>query len=70
VSDNSASAAASGNTFTIDIDGNGDVLGHTINMDVTGGGSTYNITQSGLGDNMIDATFSGDNQNVDITQSD
>tara|TARA_B110000977_G_scaffold53998_1_gene73505 strand:- start:1311 stop:2006 length:696 start_codon:yes stop_codon:yes gene_type:complete len=70
VSDNSASAAASGNTFTIDIDGNGDVLGHTINMDVTGGGSTYNITQSGIGDNMIDATFSGDNQNVDITQSD
>jgi hypothetical protein len=70
VNDNSASLASSGNTFTIDVDGNGDVNGHTINIDVTGGGSTYDITQSGLGDNIIEATFSGDNQDVDITQSD
>ena len=70
VNDNSASLASSGNTFTIDVDGNGDVSGHTINIDVTGGGSTYDITQSGLGDNIIEATFSGDNQDVDITQSD
>lgn len=70
VNDNSASLAATGNTFTIDVDGNGDVNGHTINIDVTGGGSTYDITQSGLGDNTINATFSGDSQDVDITQSD
>ena len=70
VSDNSASTAATGNTFVIDVDGNGDINGHTINIDVTGGGSQYNITQSGLGDNVIEATFSGDNQDVDITQSD
>ena len=70
VSDNSASLAQTGNTFVIDVDGNGDVNGHTINLDVTGGGSTYNITQSGVGDNMINATFSGDSQDVDITQSD
>ena len=70
VSDNSASTAATGNTFTIDVDGNGDINGHTINIDVTGGGSTYDITQSGLGDNTIEATFSGDGQDVDITQSD
>lgn len=70
VSDNSASTAQTGNTFTIDVNGNGDINGHTINIDVTGGGSTYDITQSGVGDNTIEATFSGDGQDVDITQSD
>lgn len=59
-----------GNVIDIDVDGNGDVVGHTIDLTITGGGSYYNITQSGINDNMLDATFDGDNQAVDITQSD
>ena len=59
-----------GNIVDIDVDGDGDSAGHSINLDITGGGSTYNITQSGIYDNTIDADFSGDGQDVDITQSD
>jgi len=59
-----------GNIVDIDVDGDGDSAGHSINLDITGGGSTYNITQSGIYDNTIDADFSGDSQDVDITQSD
>ena len=59
-----------GNEFTFDIDGDGSTDGHTINLTVTGGGSFYNVTQSGINDNTVNATFSGDNQDVDITQSD
>jgi hypothetical protein len=76
VVDNSASLATTsansdeGNAITLDIDGNGDVLGNTVDLTVTGGGSTYNITQSGIYDNNVTATFDGDSQNVDITQSD
>jgi hypothetical protein len=74
--DNSASLATSsangdeGNVLTITQDGDGDVNGHSITLGITGGGSTYDITQSGIYDNTIDATFSGDGQDVDITQSD
>ena len=63
-------ATTSGNVIDIDVDGDGDLGGHTIDLTVTGGGSYYNITQSGINDNTLDATFSGDNQAVDITQSD
>lgn len=76
VSDNSASLSTNsangdaGNAFTIDIDGDGDVNGHTVDLTVTGGGSTYDVTQSGIYDNTVDATFDGDGQDVDITQSD
>ena len=59
-----------GNAVTIDIDGDGDSAGHTVILDVTGGGSTYDVTQSGVNDNYVDATFDGDSQDVDITQSD
>jgi hypothetical protein len=59
-----------GNAVTIDIDGDGDSAGHTVILDVTGGGSTYDVTQSGIYDNYVDATFDGDSQDVDITQSD
>ncbi len=74
--DNSASNAATsansdeGNAVNISSTGDGDAHGHTINLNITGGGSTYDITQSGVGDNTIDATFDGDSQDVDITQSD
>lgn len=66
----SGATATSGNVIDIDVDGNGDLVGHTIDLTVTGGGSYYNITQSGINDNTVDATFDGDNQAVDITQSD
>ena len=54
----------------ITMDGNGDSNGHTVNLDITGGGSTYNVTQSGVNDAVVDADFSGDEHDVDITQSD
>jgi hypothetical protein len=63
------SSSGSGNVVDIDVDGDG-TTGHTINLDITGGGSSYTVTQSGINDNTIDADFSGDNQDVDITQSD
>lgn len=66
----SGATATSGNVIDIDVDGNGDLVGHTIDLTITGGGSYYNITQSGINDNTVDATFDGDNQAVDITQSD
>lgn len=74
--DNSASLATTsansdeGNNIDIDIAGDGDTVGHTVTLDITGGGSTYTIDQSGVNDNTVDATFNGDSQDVDITQSD
>lgn len=65
-----ATAAAGGNAIDIDVDGNGDSQGHTVNLNVTGGGSSYKITQSGINDNIVDADFVGDDQDVVITQSD
>ena len=65
-----AATSTTGNVVDIDVDGNGDVVGHTIDLTITGGGSYYNITQSGIYDNHLDATFTGDDQSVDITQSD
>jgi hypothetical protein len=69
LSTNSANGDA-GVAVTLDIDGDGDTNGHTVTLDITGGGSTYDVTQSGIYDNTVDATFNGDNQDVDITQSD
>jgi hypothetical protein len=76
VMDNSASLATTsansdeGNVLTLDQAGNGDVAGHTVILDITGGGSTYDINQSGINDATVNATFDGDSQDVDITQSD
>lgn len=76
VSDNSASLATTsansdeGNAITIDSSGGASLSGHIITLNITGGGSTYDITQSGTDQNKIDATFDGDSQDVDITQSD
>ncbi len=69
VIDNSSSLAG-GNTVNVDMDGDGDVNGHSLNLDITGGGGVYNVTQSGINDNTVDATFEGDNATVDIDQSD
>ena len=82
--DNSATASSatvnhvgSGNTtgqggvlVVIDQDGDGDVAGHSVTLDITGGGSYYDIKQSGIYDNTVNGTFSGDGHEVDIIQSD
>lgn len=59
-----------GTVIEIDQDGDGDSAGHSVTLDITGGGSNYYIKQSGVKDNTVDATFSGDEHDVDITQSD
>ena len=59
-----------GNFVDIDVTGNGDILGNEINLTIIGGGSTYDISQSGIYDNKIVGSFTGDGQDVDITQSD
>jgi len=68
--DNTLTTSAPGNIIDLDISGNGDSLGHTVTLDITGGGSVYTITQSGIRDNLVDITSSGDSNTVDITQSD
>jgi hypothetical protein len=76
VMNNSASLATTsansdeGNQLDLTQTGNGDSLGHSITLNITGGGSTYTVTQSGIYDNKVDATFNGDSQDVDITQRD
>ena len=54
------------NNYLIDIDGNGDVNGHTLIHSHTGGIADVDITQSGVNDNMITLTTSGDNADIDI----
>ena len=58
------------NNYLIDIDGNGDVNGHTLIHSHTGGIADVDITQSGTNDNMINLTTSGDNADIDISQTD
>jgi hypothetical protein len=76
VMNNSASLATTsansdeGNQLDLTQTGNGDVSGHSITLNITGGGSTYTVTQSGIYDNKVDATFNGYSQDVDITQRD
>ena len=54
----------------IDIDGNGDSVGHTLIHTHTGGIADVDIVQSGTNDNMITLTTSGDNADIDISQTD
>ena len=58
------------NNFLVDIDGNGDSVGHTYVHTHTGSIADVDITQSGIYDNMITLTTSGDNHDIDITQTD
>ena len=58
------------NNYLIDIDGNGDVNGHTLVHSHTGSIADVDITQSGIYDNMITLTTSGDNHDIDIIQRD
>lgn len=59
-----------GVAVTLDVSGNGDSAGHTVDLDITGGGGTVDVTQSGIYDNTVDLTIAGDDFDVDITQSD
>ena len=58
------------NNFLVDIDGNGDSVGHTYVHTHTGSIADVDITQSGIYDNMVTLTTSGDNADIDITQTD
>ncbi len=69
-SNTSNSTLAGGNLIDINQSGDGDINGHTVILDITGGGSHFDITQSGIYDNTVDGTFQGDGQEVTITQSD
>ena len=58
------------NNFLVDIAGDGDSAGHTYIHTHTGSIADVEITQSGIYDNMITLTTSGDNHNIDIIQRD
>ena len=58
------------NNYLIDIDGNGDAVGHTLIHSHTDGIADVDIVQSGVNDNMITLTTSGDNHDIDISQTD
>ena len=58
------------NNYLIDIDGDGDVNCHTLIHTHTGSIADVDITQSGVYDNMITLVTSGDNHDIDISQTD
>ena len=58
------------NNYLLDIDGDGDSAGHTLIHTHTGSIADVDITQSGIYDNMITLTTSGDNHDIDIIQRD
>ena len=58
------------NNYLIDIDGDGDSAGHTLVHSHTGSIADVDITQSGIYDNLIKLTTSGDNADIDISQTD
>ena len=59
----------SGSIVMVDVDGDGS-SGHTIDLTSNGGANVFEITQSGVNDNTISGTFTGDYQDVNISQSD
>lgn len=68
--DVSNSSGSAGNTATYSQTGDGDINGHTLTHSHTGDGAVTAITQSGVYDNIISLTTSGDNAEINITQSD
>ena len=56
--------------YLIYIDGDGDSAGHTLVHSHTGSIADVDITQSGIYDNLINLTTSGDNADIDISQTD
>ena len=59
-----------GNTSTYSQTGAGDTNGHSLTHSHTGDGAVINMSQSGVYDNKINVTTSGDNATIDITQTD
>ena len=59
-----------GNTSTYTQTGDGDVNGHSLTHSHTGDGGVISMSQSGIYDNKIDVTTSGDNAEINITQTD
>ena len=58
------------NNWLVDIDGNGDSAGHTLIHTHAGGIADVDIVQSGVYDNMITLSTTGDNADIDISQTD
>ena len=58
------------NNYLIDIDGDGDVNGHTFIHTHVGSIADVDVTQSGVYDNMVTLSTSGDNHDIDISQTD
>lgn len=65
----SLSTGEGGNYVDID-QSEGGTVGHSITLDITGGGGYFDIDQAGLNDSTIDATFNGDDADVKINQND
>ena len=59
-----------GNTSSYTQSGDGDSAGHSLVHSHTGDGGVINMSQSGIYDNKINVTTSGDNAAIDITQTD
>ncbi len=68
--DNSLTSSNAGNIIDINVDGDGDANGHLINLNLTGGGNVFTITQSGVYDNVVDITATTNGSTIDITQVD
>lgn len=68
--DISNASGLTGNTSSYTQSGDGDVNGHSLTHSHTGDGGVINMSQSGIYDNKINVTTSGDNAAIDITQSD
>jgi len=64
------SSGSVGNTSTYTQTGDGDVNGHSLTHSHTGDGAVISMSQSGIYDNKIDVTTSGDNAEINITQTD
>ena len=68
--DNDELGATLGNTANYTQTGDGDINGHSLTHSHTGEGATIDITQSGVYDNVLNLTTSGDNADIDVTQRD
>jgi len=64
------SSGTVGNTSSYTQTGDGDTNGHSLTHNHTGDGAVINMNQSGIYDNKINVTTSGDNATIDITQTD
>jgi len=69
INDNS-SLEVTDSTLNIDVSGNGDINGHTLIFSALGRGHAVNIDQSGIYDDTINMSTSGDNHTIDIIQRD